>query len=152
MRSHEIENWVLSVIDRVERRLPNEDSRVELKSEWIDPQRVARQIAAHANAARGDPILWIIGADQQRGIVGANHEELANWFAQVKAQFDGLAPQLTDLNVPVKSGALSRSSSKQIAPRLLSGTRHSVNRAAARSNLKFRGVKIRVPEARHDLN
>ena len=107
MRPHEIENWVLSVIDRVERHLPNEDSRVELKSEWIEPQKAARQIAAHANAARGEPILWIIGVDQQRGVVGANHEELADWFAGVKAQFDGLAPQLTDLTVPVRNGAVA---------------------------------------------
>ncbi len=106
MRPHEIENWVLSIVDRVEHHLPNEDSRVELKSEWIDPQKAARQIAAHANAAGGDPILWVIGVDQQRGIVGVNHAELANWFAAVKAQFDGLAPQLTDLNVPTKSGTV----------------------------------------------
>jgi len=39
-------------------------------------------------------------------ITGANHEELADWFATVKAQFDGLAPQLTDVIVPVKTGAV----------------------------------------------
>lgn len=34
--------------------------------------------------------------------MGVNNEELANWYAGVKAEFDGLTPQmLRDLNVPV---------------------------------------------------
>jgi hypothetical protein len=102
MKSLQIENWALSVIERVESGKPNEDFRVELKSQWIDPQKAARQIAGHANAARGEHILWLIGVDQANGVIGANHMELADWYAKVKAQFDGLAPQLVDLNVPVK--------------------------------------------------
>lgn len=106
MRPHQIENWALSVIERVESGQPNEDFRVELKSQWLDPQKAARQIAGHANAARGEPILWVIGVDQKNGVIGANHMELADWYAQVKAHFDGLAPQLVDVNVPVKGRAV----------------------------------------------
>jgi hypothetical protein len=106
MRKHQIENWALSVIERVESGQPNEDFRVELKSQWLDPQKAARQIAGHANAARGEPILWLIGVDQKNGVIGANQIELADWYAQVKAQFDGLAPELVDLNVPVKGTAV----------------------------------------------
>jgi len=103
MRAHEIEDWALSVIKQVESGQPNEDYRVELKSEWPDEQKAARQMAGHANAAHGEPILWLIGVDEEKGVVGANDEELANWSAGVRAKFDGLAPQIMrDLNVPVE--------------------------------------------------
>ena len=102
MRAHEIENWVLKIIEQVESGQPNEDFRVELKAHWPDAQKAARQIAGHANAAHGEPILWLIGVDEEKGVVGVNNEELANWYAQVRAEFDGLAPKLLrDLNVPV---------------------------------------------------
>jgi len=103
MRLHQVESWALRIIDQVEAGRPNEDSRVELKAEWpTDIPRVARQIAGHANAARGEPILWLIGVDQSNGVTGAEHTELASWYPRVQAQFDGLAPQLTDINIPVK--------------------------------------------------
>jgi hypothetical protein len=103
MRVHEIEDWALRVIEQVESGQPNEDYRVELKAQWPDAKRAARQIAGHANAAHGEPILWLIGVDEEKGVVGVNNEELANWSAQVRAEFDELAPQiLKDLNVPVK--------------------------------------------------
>ncbi len=101
LRPHQIESWVLDIIDRVSAGQPLEDSRVELKAEWTSPERAARQIAGHANAARGTPILWIIGVDEKRGIVGADHNDLASWYSQVQASFNGLAPELTDINVPV---------------------------------------------------
>jgi hypothetical protein len=104
MRPHEIEIWALNIIDRVEGKQPIEDFRVELKADWIEPKKAARRIAGHANAARGAPILWLIGVDEERGIVGAEHEELANWYPQVRTQFDGLAPVLTDLNIPTHNG------------------------------------------------
>jgi hypothetical protein len=101
MRAHEIEDWTLRVIGQVKSGQPNEDYRVELKSEWPDTQKAARRIAGHANAAHGEPILWIIGVDENSGVVGANREELANWHAQVRSQFDGVAPDLLrNLNVP----------------------------------------------------
>lgn len=103
MKTHEIEAWALREIERVERHQPTEDSRVELKAEWIDPDKAARRIAGHANALRGEPILWLIGVDQTRGVVGALPNELANWWPQVNAQFDGLAPELKELLVSWKS-------------------------------------------------
>jgi hypothetical protein len=102
MRSPQIESWALSIIDRVESGQPLEDYRVELKSAWIPPEKAARRIAGHANAARGAQILWLIGIDEKNGVTGAEHQELANWYAGVKAQFDGLAPSLIDLNIPVR--------------------------------------------------
>jgi len=100
MKSSEVEYKVLSIIDRVTLGQPVEDSLVELKSQWPPSDKAARQIAGHANAARGLPILRIIGVDQVSGVVGAQSNELENWYAEVKSQFDGPAPYLTDLNIP----------------------------------------------------
>jgi hypothetical protein len=105
MRKHEIENWVLRVVDQVKAGQPNEDSRVELKTDWLKPDKAAWQIAGHANAARGDLILWLIGVDEKgQTVVGANHIELSSWYPAVKSKFDqGIAPILIiDLNVPVE--------------------------------------------------
>lgn len=101
MKPHQIESWALKIIDRVEANQPIEDFRVELKSDWIPAEKAARRIAGHANASRGAPILWLIGVDEERGVTGARHEDLADWYAKVKAQFDGWTPQLTDLNIAV---------------------------------------------------
>jgi hypothetical protein len=108
MRLYEIEYWALQVIARVESGQPNEDARVELKALWPDDHaKAARQIAAHANAAHGSPILWLIGVDQGAGtVVGAKHEEMSSWYPQVESYFDGLAPRVTDINVPAKAGAV----------------------------------------------
>lgn len=100
MRTHEIENWALSVIDRVNAGQPNEDQRVELKAGWIDPYKAARRIAAHANSARGEPFLWLMGVDEKSGVTGVSMTDLASWYAQVESQFDGLAPEMIPVNVP----------------------------------------------------
>ena len=108
MKPYEIENWALGVMARVEANQPNEDARVELKARWPeDLARAARQLAGHANAVGGGPILWLIGVDQKKGIIiGANHEEIADWYARLQTYFDGLAPQVTDINVPVRNGSV----------------------------------------------
>lgn len=100
MKPFEIEAWVLRVVDQVKNGQPNEDSRVELKAEWIDPEKAARQIAGHANAARGATILWIIGLDEKKGVVGADYNNLANWLPVVKSYFNELSPDIFELNVP----------------------------------------------------
>ncbi len=103
MRPVEIESWVLAVIQQVEDGQPNEDARVEMKAEWIDSFKASRQIAGHANAARGDPILWLIGVDQETGVVGVDHKELATWLPKISSRFDGVAPDISDINVPYRN-------------------------------------------------
>lgn len=106
MRPHELEARVHGILDRVERGQPVEDSTVELKTEWPDPTRgkPARQIAAHANAARGDQILWLIGVDERgHRVVSADENELANWWPAVRRGFEGTAPTL-DMNLAVSRG------------------------------------------------
>ena len=100
MRPAQIENWALEIINRVENSQPNEDSRVELKADWINPEKAARQIAGHANSARGEPVLWLVGVDQDHGVVGVDYRDLSAWYASVMAQFDGIAPRMIDINVP----------------------------------------------------
>lgn len=103
MKLNQIEAWALRVIERTAHNQPIEDARVELKSDWpADSVKAARQIAGHANAARGEPILWMIGIDENKGIVGANSEEMADWYSKVKSHFDGIAPLITNLSIPVE--------------------------------------------------
>jgi hypothetical protein len=102
MRKADIEAWALRVIDRAVNKQPNEDASVELKSDWpTDYYKTARQIAAHANAARGESILWLMGVDQKKGVTGADSLELANWWPGVRTHFDELYPTMqADLNIP----------------------------------------------------
>jgi hypothetical protein len=102
LKKQEIEFRVLDIIERLEKGQPIEDDMVELKTEWpSDHFKAARRIAAHANSARGEPIMWLIGIDEKTGVVGADFEELSIWYAKVKSKFDqGLAPNLISLAVP----------------------------------------------------
>lgn len=102
MKKQEIEFRVLDIIDRLEKGQPIEDDMVELKTEWpADHFKAARRIAAHANSARGEPIMWLIGIDEKNGVVGADFEELSIWYAKIKSKFDqGMAPNLISLAVP----------------------------------------------------
>jgi len=104
MRANDIENWALDIIERVVSQQPVEDSRVELKSEWPkEHHKAARQIAGHANAARGEPILWLIGIDEKEATVtGADYTEISNWKQSIEACFNELAPTLVHINVPYK--------------------------------------------------
>jgi hypothetical protein len=99
MRKIEIENWALKIVEQVKKKQPHEDSQVELKAAWIEEKRAARRIAGHANAARGESILWVIGVDEERGLLGVEHKDLAEWWVKVQAEFDGQAPALTDINI-----------------------------------------------------
>jgi hypothetical protein len=105
MKKQELEYKVLGILDRLKQKQPIEDSHVELKAQWISPhEKAARRIAGHANAARGEPILWVIGADEDQGVVGADDHELARWLPAVKSQFEGLlAPELLiNLAIPTR--------------------------------------------------
>jgi hypothetical protein len=103
MRKHEIEVWALRLVEQVNAKQRTEDSHVELKAEWpADSNRAARRLAAHANAAAGEPILWLIGVDEEQGVTGAPENETADWLAGVRSEFDALMPRLiADLAIPV---------------------------------------------------
>jgi len=84
----QIEARALEAYDLVSSGARREDSGVELKADWPTPDKAARRIAGHANAARGEDILWIVGLDEARGVCPFAPEELANWWSQVRAVFD----------------------------------------------------------------
>jgi hypothetical protein len=102
MEYYEIESWALRIVERVKARKPVEDSLVELKSEWIPPDKASRRIAGHANSAQGSSFLWIIGIDEEKGVIGVKATELSNWYNMVKSQFDGYAPLLSSINIEVE--------------------------------------------------
>lgn len=103
MKPLEVKSWALTVVERVISSQPSEDSRVECKASWLDVKNIARQLAGHANAAKGEPILWLIGVDEKGAtITGAEHNALNDWYPQLTKEFDGIAPRLsTDLNIEV---------------------------------------------------
>lgn len=100
----QIEARVLDIYDVVKAGARHEDALVELKADWPPPERAARRIAGHANAARGESILWIIGLDEAQGVCTPTPLDLAGWWAQVRACFDGPAPETRDLIVRTPDG------------------------------------------------
>lgn len=97
MRKREVENWALGIIASVASHNRVEDVRVELKGQWPGPEPTARRLAAHCNAALGDDVLWLIGVDEENGVIGADRAEFANWWPEVVSQFDGPVPTVTDV-------------------------------------------------------
>ena len=72
-----------------------EDSQWELKSDMpTDPNRVARRLGAHANAAQGERIIWVFGLDEKKGIVGCEPFEASTWISQLSTEFAGPMPEL----------------------------------------------------------
>jgi hypothetical protein len=104
MKQIEIETWALRILERVDAKSPIEDAAIELKAEWIEPIKAARRLAGHANASRGNPLLWLVGVDEKNGVVvGAKDSELSSWFAVVSSQFnESFTPTLINVNVPYK--------------------------------------------------
>jgi len=108
MTPAELEVRVRDMVEQVQaQRLP-EDDFVELKADWIEPPRAARRLAAHANTARGEPILWLIGLDEKKGVVATTRQEPSEWLSQVEKFFDGPAPRLVMHRIlPFNSGSVT---------------------------------------------
>lgn len=102
MRPLELEAWVISVLDRVRAGSPIEDSRIEVKRDWIEADKAARRLGGLANAALGEPVLWLVGVDEKaQAIPGASAQSLPSWVDQVNSCFSEVAPRLIlDLVVP----------------------------------------------------
>ncbi|WP_219420665.1 AlbA family DNA-binding domain-containing protein [Pseudonocardia nigra] len=85
-----------------------EDSFVDFKRQLPDDyRRAARQIAALANAARGDEAVWLIGVENDGHLTSATPSfETQSWWPQVESWFDELAPSVTQLLVPRPGGTV----------------------------------------------
>ncbi len=109
MVNADLEARVQGILDRVEKGKPLEDSRDECKTTWPNwpagDEKMARQLAGHANAARGDPILWLFGVDEKgKRVPGVSSTEFSNWYAGLKKHFEeAWAPDpIVNINVPWK--------------------------------------------------
>lgn len=101
MQNHEIEALARDALQRANSKAPTEDSRVELKSEFIDPAKAARRLAAHANASAYEPIIWIFGAKEDGSLVGAERTDFASWFARVAKCFNGVPPRPKEVSFSI---------------------------------------------------
>jgi hypothetical protein len=63
----QIETYTISALDRLRKGQPIEDSRLEIKREFIEHYKAARRLAGHLNASRGSWALWVIGVDEATG-------------------------------------------------------------------------------------
>lgn len=109
MRSQRLEVRVNDLVERVLAGGRIEDDRVEAKSIWLEAgQRCARQIAGLANANGGEPVLWIVGLDEDgHRVVDPGDAEAADWWAATKKWFAELAPGLTIQQVPTAAGSVT---------------------------------------------
>jgi hypothetical protein len=107
MTAYELEVLARHVIERVKRGQLVEDSRVELKRTWPEPVKAAPRLAAHANAARGESIVWIVGLDEEADppVFSIDATETSTWYASLRRHFDeGWAPPcLQDLVLSVEN-------------------------------------------------
>jgi hypothetical protein len=97
VRPQQLEARVIGLVDLVLAGGRIEDDLVECKRQWPDPQQrsSSRQLAGHANKARGEPILWIIGLDENsHALTQLDMVEVADWWAAVASRFDPPAPEL----------------------------------------------------------
>ena len=108
MKSQEIELWARDIVDSVLNRQTVEDSRIELKAKWIESEKAAPRLGGHANAARGENILWLIGVDERNNsLTNIDAKEKGDWYKKVEKCFDGFAPRLLDdVNFKVNGKAI----------------------------------------------
>lgn len=98
---------MLAAIDHLRGGGASEDDRIEFKRDWPEPGK-ARQLAAAANRNHGNPLIYVIGVDDQTGQIlpAPSLTDVASWWAGIEARFDQVAPELLrDLTVFAGSGA-----------------------------------------------
>jgi hypothetical protein len=92
------------ILDAAKEGKPVEDSFVELKSELPQEAKAARGLAGLANAAGGEPVIWLVGIDEKsHKVVGAPKVEFSSWYPRIQRLFDGPAPKLS-LNENIPTG------------------------------------------------
>ncbi len=100
MRRNEIEMAARRAVERLRQHGKLEDDRIEAKRIWIDAPKAARIIAGHANQARGDWIMWLVGVDEKTGdIHPTTPPDLAEWWPTVKSSFASEPPAMMHLHI-----------------------------------------------------
>jgi hypothetical protein len=105
MRPLALEARVLAAVDARRSGVSPEDDFTECKRIWPEP-KAARQLAALANRAAGEPIVYIIGLDDKTGdIVDPGATDPADWWLRMQREFDEVAPDwLIHLTVAIGGG------------------------------------------------
>ncbi|MCU1585569.1 MAG: hypothetical protein JWM49_2125 [Microbacteriaceae bacterium] len=104
MKQQHLEGLVIETIERARAGYPIEDDRIEFKQAWPLKEK-ARQLAASANRGNGNYVIYIVGADETGAVFTVENLEVADWWAQMSAKFDILAPDLLHhIIVPIDEG------------------------------------------------
>lgn len=101
---HALEARVLELVEAARAGNPPDlsDGLTSLFRTWPKPDAVAaRRLAACANFARGRDLLWVMGLDSTLGVKGADPSPAEAWIARISEHFDGIAPRISVLQVPI---------------------------------------------------
>jgi hypothetical protein len=101
--ARELEFLGLRQLERIGRREAPEPG-CDAMLTWPKPALAARRLAAQANAARGQRLLWIIGMDRLGKRRASDLKGWRKWQDALRPFFDGLVPEMDGLVVPVEGG------------------------------------------------
>lgn len=94
MNATQLEALVIAAVDAVKAGVKPEDDRIEFKRGWPSVDK-ARQLAATANQALGDHVIYVIGVDDKTGTVyPLDDTDPATWWAQIESRFNEVTPDL----------------------------------------------------------
>ena len=133
----QLEYRALSLLEALAagRTLVDADATAAVFRAWPGPPaRAARLLAAHANAARGRDALWIIGVEANGRGPGADAAKFDAWLADTLPFFDGLAPRVTRLKVPLAPAEGKRPARLAVALHIESNRAPFVVRTGKRSS------------------
>ncbi len=118
------------------RRLIEADAHAAIFPGWPAPApRAARRLAAHANAARGRDVLWLIGVGPDGRGPGGDLRKFDDWLATLLPFFDGLPPRITALKVPLSPAQGKRPAKSVVAVHVETSRVPFVIRPGARSKV-----------------
>lgn len=111
MERKEVEKRVQQIARRVLNGYQIEESKEEVKWKLCTKTQYkdwAYKIAGMANAALGEPIIWVVGIrENPPGIQSIKNVNLASWEARIKACFeDGKAPAVKSQNIDYEGHTL----------------------------------------------
>ncbi|SDW89712.1 hypothetical protein SAMN04487912_105280 [Arthrobacter sp. cf158] len=94
MRAIDLETRVLTAVEQIRKGQQVEHDFIECKRSWPQENK-ARQLAGSLNRAGGDPVIYIIGIDEDSGqIFDVSGTDVLDWWNQIGPQFDQTGPEL----------------------------------------------------------
>ncbi len=101
--ARDLEFLALRQLERIGRREALEPG-CDAMLAWPKAALAARRLAAQANAARGNPLLWLVGIDVHGKRRPADRKGFEKWQRALRLYFDGLIPEMEALVVPAGGG------------------------------------------------